>query len=79
MSASLEPLALSPADAAKFLSISKRALSLLIADGALPARKFGRRTLVDVVALKAYYATLAPKTNTGSLPCAPVPSSSVRS
>jgi excisionase family DNA binding protein len=79
MSASLEPLALSPAEAATYLNISKRAISILIADGTLTARKFGRRTLVDVLALKAYYATLAPKTDRASLPCAPVQSSARRS
>jgi len=71
MATAIEPLALSPADAAKYLSISKRALSLLIADGTLPARKFGRRTLVDVAALKSYYASLAIKTDHASIANAP--------
>ncbi len=51
----LEPLALSPAAAARYLSISKRSLSRLITDGKIVARKAGPRTLVDVASLKAYY------------------------
>jgi excisionase family DNA binding protein len=57
----LEPLALAPLAAAKFLSISKRSLSRLIADGEIAARKNGARTLVDVQSLKAYYASLPTK------------------
>jgi hypothetical protein len=60
MSISLEPLALSPRDAAAFLSISKRSLSRLIRAGKIEARKHGPRTLVDVPSLKAYYATANP-------------------
>ena len=59
----LEPLALSPAAAARYLSISKRNLSRLIADGKIEARKAGPRTLVDVASLKAYYASLPKKTD----------------
>jgi excisionase family DNA binding protein len=44
----LEPLALSPRDAAALLSISKRSLSRLIAARKIAARKDGSRTLVDV-------------------------------
>ena len=61
MSASFEPLSLSPRDAAAFLSISKRSLSRLIHDGKIEARKHGPRTLVDVASLKAYYASLPKK------------------
>lgn len=68
---SIEPLALSPADAAIHLSISKRAVSILIANGTLTARKFGRRTLVDMADLKNYYASLAIKTDHASIPNAP--------
>jgi excisionase family DNA binding protein len=50
----LQPLALAPLSAAPFLSISKRSLSRLIADGKIVARKDGTRTLVDVESLKAY-------------------------
>jgi excisionase family DNA binding protein len=59
----LEPLALSPLDAAAHLSISKRTLSRLIAAGKIAARKDGVRTLVDVASLKAYYAALPLKTD----------------
>ena len=59
----IEPLALSPRDAAAFLSISKRSLSRLIARKKIAARKDGPRTLVDVASLKAYYANLPLKTD----------------
>jgi len=58
----LEPLALAPVAAARYLSISKRSLSRLIAEGKIAARKAGPRTLVDVASLKAYYASLPEKT-----------------
>lgn len=60
---SLEPLALSPRDAARYLSVNKRTVSRLIAAKKLTARKSGIRTLVDVASLKAYYATLPLKTD----------------
>src|ERR1700680_5014792 len=50
----LEPIALSPRDAAQFLSISKRTMSRLISSRRIAARKDGKRTLVDVASLKAY-------------------------
>lgn len=59
--AELEPLALPPAAAARYLSISKRSLSRLIAERKIEARKQGPRTLVDVASLKAYYAGLPKK------------------
>ena len=59
----LEPLALAPEAAARYLAISKRSLSRLIADGKIVARKQGPRTLVDVASLKAFYASLAKKTD----------------
>jgi excisionase family DNA binding protein len=62
----LQPLALAPLAAARFLSISKRSLSRLIADRKITARKDGARTLVDVESLKAYYANLPVKAE-----CAP--------
>lgn len=61
--AELEPLALAPAAAARYLSISKRSLSRLIREGKIIARKQGPRTLVDVASLKAYYARLPSKTD----------------
>jgi len=63
MPATLEPLALSPRDAAALLSISKRSLSRLIAARKIIARKDGARTLVDVASIKAYYAALPMKTD----------------
>jgi hypothetical protein len=52
------PIALPPADAARFLGISKRSLSRLVAAGKVTARKASRRTLVDRVSLETYYASL---------------------
>lgn len=70
----IEPLALSPEHAAAFLSISRRALSDLIAADTVLAKKHGARTLVSVDSLRAYYASL-PKPVPGSIPNAPqVPS-----
>ena len=60
---SIEPLALSPRDAAQFLSVSKRTLSRLIARRKIAARKDSVRTLVDVASLKAYYEALPLKTD----------------
>ncbi len=59
----IEPLALSPRDAADCLSVSKRTVSNLIAAGKIEARKNGTRTLVDVASLKTYYANLPLKTD----------------
>ena len=59
----IEPLALSPRDAADCLSVSKRTVSNLIAAGKIEARKNGTRTLVDVASLKTYYASLPLKTD----------------
>ncbi len=65
--AELEPLALSPAAAARYLSISKRSLSRLIADGRIAALNQGPRTLVYVASLKAYYASLPNKSDHPSI------------
>ena len=54
----IEPIALSPRDAAAFLSVSKRTLSSYISTGRIVARKDGTRTLVDVASLRADYASL---------------------
>lgn len=54
----LEPLAVSPREAAAMLSISKRQVSRLIQTNKLVARKCGTRTLVDVGSIKAHYASL---------------------
>lgn len=63
MPALLEPLAVSPREAAHFLSISKRTVSRLISSRKIAARKLGVRTLVDVASLKAFYETLKLKTD----------------
>lgn len=54
----MDPLALSPRDAAAFLSVSKRTLTRLIAAKKIEARKSEGRTLIDVSSLKTYYASL---------------------
>jgi len=59
----LEPLALSPREAAVYLAVSKRTLSRLIRAKKIAARKHGPRTLVDVASLKAYYQSLPLKTD----------------
>jgi excisionase family DNA binding protein len=53
-----EPLAVSPREAADMLAISKRSVSRLIRARKLIARKHGKRTLVDVESVKAFYASL---------------------
>ncbi len=59
----LEPLALSPAVAARYLSISTRSISRLFAKRRIEARKAGPRRLVDVVSLNAYCESLQKKTD----------------
>jgi excisionase family DNA binding protein len=71
MSAVLNPYAVSVADAAKYLSISKRALSILIVEGKISARKFGKRTLVDLASVRLYFESLPIKLNTGPISNAP--------
>jgi excisionase family DNA binding protein len=71
-----EPLAVAPAAAAAMLGYSKRTISRLISAGKIEARKDGGRTLVDVVSLKAYYASLPKVDGPAPLACsirAPVP------
>jgi excisionase family DNA binding protein len=63
MSAALEPLALSPREAADFLSIGKRSPSRLIRPGKIEARKAGPRTRVGVASLKAYCEVAAENTD----------------
>jgi excisionase family DNA binding protein len=54
----MNPLAVSPREAASILSTSKRTVSRLIRARKLIARKHGARTLVDVESVKAFYASL---------------------
>jgi hypothetical protein len=67
----MEPAALSPEGAGIYLSLSKRAIYLLIADGVLIAKRSGARTLVDFESAKAYYKSLPFKTVAASIPNAP--------
>ena len=55
------PLALSPRDAATMLAVSRRTISRLIRTHKLVARKHGKRTLVDVESVNAFYAGLPVK------------------
>jgi excisionase family DNA binding protein len=61
----------SPAAAAAYLDISKRSLSKLIASGQIAARKFGRRTLIDVESLDAWRLKLPLKLDHTPIPNAP--------
>ena len=57
----LDPNALSasPEEAARFLSVHRRTrFDRLIADRILKARKAGRRVLVDMASIRAYYESL---------------------
>ena len=56
----LDPNALSasPEEAARFLSVHRRTVDRLIADRILKARKAGRRVLVDMASIRAYYKSL---------------------
>jgi excisionase family DNA binding protein len=64
MPAETTPLALSPADAARFLSLSKKTIHRLIAAGKIVAKKSGPRTLVTTESLHAYFANLPTKPRT---------------
>ena len=66
-----DSFSLSPQGAADMLSLSKRAVYLLIADGVLIARKAGGRTLVDFQSIRAYYESLPLKTASVPIPNAP--------
>jgi len=67
----IDPAALSPEATAKYLSISKRRVYLLIADEVLIAKKDGARTLVDFPSVKAHYESLPRLTVHASIPNAP--------
>jgi excisionase family DNA binding protein len=61
MSTNIEPIALSPAKAAAYLSLSKRSITELIAAGRIVARKHGTRTLVETQSLRDFLASLPRK------------------
>lgn len=65
----IEPIALSPRDAAQFLAVSKRTLTRLIATKKIEARKSTGRTLVDMASLKAYYESCPKITKPAPLLC----------
>ena len=66
----IEPLALSPDEAAALLSVNKRTIYRLITGKKLIARKSGARTLVDYQSVKAHYDSL-PSISGASIPNAP--------
>jgi excisionase family DNA binding protein len=51
----IEPAALSPEHAGTYLSLTKRQIYFLLADGVLIAKRSGSRTLVDFQSVKKYY------------------------
>ena len=51
-------LSVSPEEAARFLSSHRRTVDRLIAEHTLKARKAGRRVLVDMASIRAYYESL---------------------
>ena len=57
-------LALSPADAAMCLAVSRRTLARLIAARKIVCRRTAGRLLIDAASLRAYYESLP----TGPLP-----------
>jgi excisionase family DNA binding protein len=67
----LDPLAISPKAAASALSITSRAVYLLLADNKLTARKLGSRTLIDYASVTDFYKSLPAKTVAASIPNAP--------
>jgi hypothetical protein len=74
----VEPAALSPEGAGDYLSLTKRQIYNLIADGLLIAKRSGARTLVDFVSVKNYYEGLPLKTVAASIPNSPQCATSVR-
>jgi excisionase family DNA binding protein len=67
----VEPAALSPEGAGDYLSLTKRQIYNLIADGLLIAKRSGARTLVDFASVKNYYEGLPLKTVAASIPNSP--------
>jgi hypothetical protein len=58
--ATIDPIALSPRDAAAFLAISKRTVFRLNRARQIKVRKAGPRSLIDVASLRTYFASLPP-------------------
>ena len=53
----VEPLALSPREAAKALSIGRTSLYSLIAQGRIPSARIGNRRVIPVDGLKVFLAS----------------------
>ena len=51
-------LSVSPEDAARLLSVHRRTVDHTIAQRILKARRAGRRVLVDMASIRAYYESL---------------------
>jgi excisionase family DNA binding protein len=51
-------VAMSPADAAHFLGLSKRSVERLVSSGVIRARRSGSRTLIESENCRAYLASL---------------------
>lgn len=56
MADNLEPLAVSPAECARLLSVSRPKVYDLINQGGFPSFKLGSRTLISVEGLRAWVA-----------------------
>jgi excisionase family DNA binding protein len=54
----VQPLALTPNAAARYIGVSKRTIYNLTAAGRLTTRKLGRQTLVDAEQVRASWASL---------------------
>ncbi len=67
----LEPVALSPAAAAAFLSVSRMTIYNLLAAGKLRARKLGNRTLLTAADVRRYFRELVSLSTEGRLIRAP--------
>ncbi len=67
----IEPAALSPEGAGAYLSVTKRQIYFLLADGKLIAKRSGSRTLIDFQSIKNYYASLPDKKAGASIANAP--------
>ena len=59
----LEPLAVSPAECARLLGVSRPQIYNLINQGGFPSFKVGTRTLISVAGLRAWIAKQAEGVN----------------
>jgi excisionase family DNA binding protein len=56
MDQKVEPVAMQPKDAARFIGLSRSRLYELIASGEIEARKVGARTIIPTASLRAFVA-----------------------